>query len=48
MRTRSPILVLLAFALLALILEGALAMYWRSLLQPRLYREAASQAEVVA
>ena len=48
MRTRSPILVLLAFALLALILEGALAMYWRSLLQPRLYREAASQAQVVA
>jgi PAS domain S-box-containing protein len=48
MRTRAPILVLLAFALLALIMEGALAMYWHSLLQPRLYREAASQAQVVA
>jgi two-component system, sensor histidine kinase and response regulator len=48
MRARAPILVLLAFALLALIMEGALAMYWHSLLQPRLYREAASQAQVVA
>ncbi len=45
---RAPGLVIAAFALLALILEFALAGYWLVLLEPRLRREAEQQAQILA
>src|SRR5207245_11504911 len=45
---RIPALVTIAFALLALIFESALALYWTRLLEPRLQREAAQHAQVLA
>lgn len=48
MKSRASVLVLLSFALLAIILEAALAWYWQVLLEPRLRSEAESQAQVLA
>ncbi len=45
---RIPVLVAAAFVLLAVLIEGALAIYWRLLLEPRLAREANQQAQVLA
>ena len=45
---RAPRLVLLSFALLALILESALVLYWNTLLEPRLRSEAQAQAQLLA
>ncbi|HEX5755116.1 MAG TPA: response regulator [Arenimonas sp.] len=48
MTARAPRLVLLSFALLALIMEVALVAYWNTLLEPRLRAEAQAQAQVLA
>ncbi|MFT3807071.1 response regulator [Arenimonas sp.] len=45
---RAPLLVALSFLLLALILEGALALYWSHWLQPRLQAQGRQQAQVLA
>jgi two-component system sensor histidine kinase/response regulator len=45
---RIPTLVTVAFALLAVIFEIALAVYWNVLLEPRLHRDAAQHAQVLA
>ncbi len=46
--SRSPLIVCLAFALLALILELSLYGYWTATLQPRLRYEAEQQAQLLA
>jgi signal transduction histidine kinase/DNA-binding response OmpR family regulator/HPt (histidine-containing phosphotransfer) domain-containing protein len=48
MSTQPVRLVLFSFAMLVLIMESALALYWRELLAPRLLQEAHAQAEVLA
>jgi signal transduction histidine kinase/DNA-binding response OmpR family regulator/HPt (histidine-containing phosphotransfer) domain-containing protein len=45
---RIPAIVTIAFALLALIFESALALYWTRALEPRLQREATQHAQVLA
>lgn len=44
----SPSIVVLAFALLAVILEDALALYRTQVLQPQLREQAQQQAQVLA
>ena len=45
---RAPLLVALSFLLLALIMEGALVLYWSYWLQPRLQAQGQQQAQVLA
>ena len=48
MMRRVPFVVTVAFAVLAVLLESALAISWNVLLEPRLRREATQQAQVLA
>jgi two-component system sensor histidine kinase/response regulator len=48
MMRRIPFVVTIAFALLAVIFEIALAVYWNALLEPRLHRDAERHAQVLA
>ena len=48
MNSRSALVVVLAFTLLAVILEFSLYRYWTSTLQPRLRNEAQQQAQLLA
>jgi len=45
---RTSLVVTIAFALLALIFEIALAVYWNAALEPRLHRDAEQHAQVLA
>ena len=48
MMRRIPFMVTIAFAVLAVIFEIALAVYWNALLEPRLRRDAEQHAQVLA
>ena len=48
MTRRAPLAVLALFGAMAIVLEVGLAVYWNALLEPRLRRQAAQQAQLLA